>query len=168
MDDDLDTRPGESDTDHVEVRTLAQKDLDWIVRIDAQRTGRTRTAYYKLKIDEAVHNTGLRVSLAALIDHEPAGFLMARLYYGEFGKPEPVAVLDTIVIAPAYANKKVGRALLKQLETNLCALGIERLETTVDWDMAELVGFFRHAGFKPSARLCLEKPMGVTASSKRT
>ncbi len=155
--DELDRRPGETDTDHVEVRTLAQMDLDWVVRIDAQRTGRTRNAYYKLKIEEAVRDTGVRVSLAALIDREPAGFLMARLYYGEFGKPEPVAVLDTIAISPAYAGKKVGRALLKQLETNLRALGIERLETTVDWNMTELVTFFQHAGFKPAARLCLEK-----------
>jgi len=155
--DDLDRRPGETDTDHVDVRVLEEGDLDWIVRIDAQRTTRARRAYFKLKLDEAVHHTGLRVSLAAFVGKEPAGFLMARLYYGEFGKPEPVAVLDTIATSPAFAGKKVGRALLRQLETNLRALGIERLETTVDWDMAELVGFFQHAGFKPSARLCLEK-----------
>jgi len=155
--DDLDRRPGETDTDHVEVRALAQKDLDWVVRIDAQRTGRTRSAYYKVKLEEAVQSPGLRVSLAAFIDREPAGFLMARLYYGEFGKPEPVAVLDTIATSPAFAGKKAGRALLKQLETNLKALGIERLETTVDWNMIELVTFFQHAGFKPAARLCLEK-----------
>ena len=117
--DDLDMQPGEIDTDHVDVRVLTDADLDWVVAIDAQRTGRTRRAYFKLKIDEAVHNSGLRISLAARVGRDPAGFLIARLYYGEFGKPEPSCVLDSIATAPAFAGKKVARALLRQLETNL-------------------------------------------------
>jgi ribosomal protein S18 acetylase RimI-like enzyme len=155
--DDLDQRPGERDVDHVEVRVLAESDLDWVVRIDSQRSGRVRKPYFKMKLEEAVHNTGLRISLAGLVDREPAGFLMARLYYGEFGQPEPAAVLDSIGIAKAFAGRKVARALLRQLEVNLAGLGVERLETEVDWSMIELVGFFQHAGFKPAARLCLEK-----------
>ncbi len=150
-------RPGELDVDHVEVRVLGQADLDWVVRIDAQRSGRVRREYYKLKLDEAVRSSGLVISLAAFVSGEPAGFLMARLYYGEFGQPERVAVLDSIGTAPAFGGRKVGRALLRQLEMNLAALGVERLETEVDWTMMELVGFFQHAGFKPAARLCLEK-----------
>lgn len=155
--DELDQRPGELDVDHVEVRVLGEADLEWVVRIDAQRSGRVRRPYYKLMLEEAVHHTGLRISLAAFVAHEPAGFLMARLYYGEFGQLERAAVLDSIGIAPAFAGRKVGRALLRQLEMNLAALGVERLETEVDWSMSELVGFFQHAGFRPAARLCLEK-----------
>ena len=155
--DDLDQSPGELDVDRIDVRVLGEGDLDWVVRIDAQRSGHVRRAYYKLKLEEAVHNTGLRISLAAYVKGEPAGFLMARLYYGEFGQPEPAAVLDSIGIAPAFAGRKVGRALLRQLEMNLAALGVERLETEVDWSMIELVAFFQHAGFKPAPRLCLEK-----------
>lgn len=155
--DELDQDPGEIDVDHVEVRTLGEADLEWVVRIDAQRTGRVRRAYYKLKLEEAVRHAGLCVSLAALVDGERAGFLMARLYYGEFGQVEPAAVLDSIGISPAFARRKVGRALLRQLEMNLAGLGVERLETEVDWTMSELVAFFQHAGFKPAARLCLEK-----------
>ncbi len=126
--DELDQRPGELDVDHVEVRVLGEADLEWVVRIDAQRSGRVRRPYYKLMLEEAVHHTGLRISLAAFVAHEPAGFLMARLYYGEFGQLERAAVLDSIGIAPAFAGRKVGRALLRQLEMNLAALGVERLE----------------------------------------
>jgi len=155
--DDLDQRPGEIDVDHVEVRVLGEADLDWVVRIDSQRGGRVRRAYYKLKLEETVRHANLHISLAAFVGRDPAGFLMARLYYGEFGQPEPVAVLDSLGTAPAFAGRKVGRALLRQLEMNLAALGVERIETEVDWTMMELVGFFQHAGFKPAARLCLEK-----------
>lgn len=44
----------------------------------------------------------MRISLAAFVGKEPAGFLMARVYYGEFGQPEAIAILDTIGVAPAF------------------------------------------------------------------
>jgi ribosomal protein S18 acetylase RimI-like enzyme len=157
--DDLDMPPGALDIDSVVVRALAPTDLDWIVRIDAQRMGRPRPEYYKLKLAEAARDTGVRVSLAATIDEEPAGFLMARVYYGDFGRPEPSAILDAIGVSPAFARRNVARALLHQLETNLRGLGIERLETQVDWQMTELIAFFQRAGFRPAARLCLEKTL---------
>ncbi len=155
--DDLDVPPGELDVDRVAVRLLRKNDLDWVVRIDAQRTGHARPRYFELKIAEAERDTSVRISLAGEIDGEPAGFLMARLYYGEFGQPEPVAILDTIGVGQAFAHKHVAKALLRQLEMNLAALGIERLETQVDWRMRDLLGFFERAGFGPAPRLCLEK-----------
>jgi ribosomal protein S18 acetylase RimI-like enzyme len=155
--DDLDSPPGELDVDRVEVRILRESDLDWVVRIDAQRGGRMRPRYFEIKLAESARDTSVRISLAGLIKGEPAGFLMARVYYGEFGQPEPVAILDSIGVAPAFGHRHVAKALLRQLEMNLAALGIERLETQVDWRMRDLLGFFERAGFGPAPRLCLEK-----------
>lgn len=149
--------PGTLETDGVVVRALRLYDVDWVARIDERHSGRSRREYYRLKLDEAARDTGVRISLAAEVKNEPAGFLMGRLYYGEFGEPEPVAILDSIGVSGAFAGKHVGRALMRQLEMNLSGLGIERLETQVAWDQGELIGFFRRAGFKPAARLCLEK-----------
>jgi ribosomal protein S18 acetylase RimI-like enzyme len=151
--------PGTIDTDHVVVRNLRSSDLDWIVRIDAHHTGRPRREYYKVKLSQAAADTGIVISLAAEVKGEPAGFLMGRLYYGEFGQPEPVAILDSLGVAEAFASQHVGRAMMRQLELNLSALGIERLQTEVDWDKLELLGFFQRAGFRPAPRLCLEKPV---------
>ncbi|MCA9592527.1 MAG: GNAT family N-acetyltransferase [Myxococcales bacterium] len=155
----MEREPGTLETDHVEVRSLRSDDLDWIVRIDEKHAGRNRREYYKVKLAESEKDTGVRISLAALVDGEPAGFMMGRLYYGEFGVPEPVAILDSVGVAPAYVNQHVARALLRQLEMNLAALGIERLETQVSWDQLELIRFFQRSGFKPAARLSLEKPV---------
>jgi ribosomal protein S18 acetylase RimI-like enzyme len=152
-----DLEPGALDVDRVEVRALRETDLDWVVRIDGQRGGRARPEYFKLKLAESARDTGVRISLAGILAREPAGFLMARVYYGDFGQPEPVAILDSIGVAPAFAHHNVGRALMRQLEMNLAALGIERLETQVDWRMRDLLGFFERSGFGPSPRLCLEK-----------
>ena len=157
--DDRDDEPGTLDTDHVLVRDLRADDLDWVVRVDAPFSGGPRPAYFKVKLAEATRDTGIRISLAALVKGEPAGFLMGRLYYGEFGEPEPVAILDSICVSRAFAGQHVGRALMRQLEMNLSALGIERLQTQVAWDQFELLAFFRRAGFAPAPRLCLEKPV---------
>lgn len=158
--DELDRQPGTLDTDHVEVRTLKQDDLDWVVRIDQQHSGRSRREYYRVKLAEANEDTGVRISLAAFIKGEPAGFMMGRLYYGEFGLPEPVAILDSLGVAPAFAGNRVGKALLRQLAANLHALGIEKIETEVEWDQVGLIGFFQHVGFRPAPRLCLELELG--------
>lgn len=140
----------------VVVRTLETADLDWVVRIDREHSGRNRQAYYEVKLAQAEHDTGIRISLAAMVDDEPAGFLLGRLYYGEFGVPEPVAVVDSIAVSRAHAGQRVGRALMEQLRDNLAALGIETLRTEVDWDQTDLVRFFQRTGFRPAARLCLE------------
>lgn len=148
--------PGTMEIDDVEVRELRPGDLEWVVRIDREHSGRSRTEYYRLKLGEARADTGVRVSLAALVGGEPAGFLMGRLYYGEFGSPEPVALLDSLGVARAQAGKHVGHALMYRLAGNLRALGIERVETQVAWDQLDLLRFFKRAGFRPAPRLCLE------------
>jgi hypothetical protein len=53
----------------------------------------------------------------------------------------------------------VGRALLSQLFANLGALRAERVETVVAADAAGLLAFFARAGFGPSERLALAKPL---------
>lgn len=155
-DDELDREAGWLDTDRVTVRTLEAGDLDWVVRIDEQHSGRARREYFRVKLGEANEDTGVRISLAASIDELPVGFLMGRLYYGEFGVPEPVAILDSIGVASGFEGQHVGKALMRQLTMNLHALGIERLQTQVEWDQGDLIRFFQHSGFVPAARLCLE------------
>ncbi len=148
--------PGTLETDAVTVRTLEPRDLDALVKIDQQWTGRARREYYELKMEETQRDTGVRISLAAELDGRVAGFLLARVYYREFGHPEPVAALDTIAVDRAFPGRHVGAALLRQLRMNLRTLGIERIQTEVDWDQFALLEFFAKSGFRPAARLCLE------------
>jgi len=142
--------------EEVEVRTLTLADLEWITRIDEKHSGRSRREFFRVKLHEALTDTGIRISLAADVWGKPAGFLMGRLYHGEFGEPEAVAILDSIGVDPAQAGKHVGRMLLQQLCNNLRALGIEKLCTEVDWEQGELIRFFQREGFRLAPRLCLE------------
>jgi ribosomal protein S18 acetylase RimI-like enzyme len=144
------------ETESVVVRNLRPNDLDRVVDCDAKLTGRKRTGYFNVKLAQALADTGVKVSLAAEVDGAFAGFLLARVYYGEFGSMEQSAVLDTIGVNPLFQGRRVGEALLAQLRQNLMALGIPALRTEVSWDAQKLLGFFHHAGFRPAARLVLD------------
>ncbi len=140
----------------VTVRGLQPKDLERVIALDAKNTGRRRDEFFKHKLQQNLVETGIKVSLAAEIDHMFTGFLLARVYYGEFGALEPVAALDTIDVHPDFRRRGVAAALMEQLVTNLVGLGVGRLRTEVDWDAPDLLLFFHHKGFRPAARFCLD------------
>lgn len=144
--------------DKFDVRTLTAEDLTDIVRIDQGVTGRRREAYIRELVGEAMTDSAVRVSLVARVDGIAAGFVMARTDFGDFGRAEPVAVLDTIGVDPDYAHRGVGHALLSQLFVNLEGLRVERLETEVARENFGLLGFFYDIGFEPAERLSFIKP----------
>jgi len=139
--------------DEVDVRTMTPADVDAIVRIDRSITGHDRRAYIEARLAEATQASGVRVSLAARCEGAVAGYLMARADLGDFGRTEPVAVIDTIGVDPDLAHHGVGRALLSQLFANLGALRVERVETVVPQQDLALLGFLYACGFAPSQRL---------------
>lgn len=139
--------------DLADVRAMTAADLPDIVRIDRRITGRNREAYMQAKLDEAMVESGVRVSLTARRDDIVAGYLMASADLGDFGRTEPVAVIDTIGVDPDYAHHGVGHALVSQLFANLGALRIERVETVVAPRDLALLGFLYDVGFVPAQRL---------------
>ncbi|NQV59837.1 MAG: GNAT family N-acetyltransferase [Alphaproteobacteria bacterium] len=143
--------------DQFEVASLAKQDLDALALIDRKLTGRDRRNYMAAKLDEALFDSGIRVSLTARADGIVAGFVMARLDFGDFGRTAPVAVIDTIGVHPDFAGRDIARALLSQLMVNLNGLRVESVETTVGLNNFDLLGFLYHAGFKPTQRIALTK-----------
>ncbi len=139
--------------DNADVRAMESGDLAEIVRIDRSITGRKRQDYMQHQLVEAMHGSAIRVSLTARMDGTIVGFLMARVDLGDFGRTEPVAVIDTIGVDSGYAHRGVGHALLSQLFVNLGALRIERVETVVGPRDLALLGFLYDVGFAPSQRL---------------
>ena len=144
------------ESDEIVVRRLLPVDLEAVVRLDAKVTGRTRSEYFKLKLKENLADTGIKVSLAAELEDIFVGYLLARVYYGEFGMMEPAAVLDSLGVHPDFQHRGAGSALIRQLRTDLRALGVGRLQTEVSWEDSGVLGFFKHEGFRPAPRLCLD------------
>jgi GNAT superfamily N-acetyltransferase len=149
------------------VRSMSEADLPAIVKLDRKITGQDRSAYYRRKAAEVFRQSGVRVSLVAEVDGAFAGFLMARVDLGEFGRTEPIAVLDTIGVDPGFAGRRVGRALLEQLLLNLRSLRAESLVTEVEWGRQDLLGFLVRCGFEHSQRLCFVKALGAPGAPAR-
>lgn len=148
--------------DRVPVRSLTSADLDAVVRIDRKVTGGDRTGYLRSKVDETLGDSAIRLSLIAEPDGLPAGFVMARVDFGEYGRAEPVAVIDTLSVNPAFAGQGIGRALLSQLMVNLAALHVDTVETHVARENFDLLGFLYRCGFIPAQRLVFMKTIGDT------
>jgi predicted N-acetyltransferase YhbS len=146
-----------------EVRPMKPDDLREIVRIDHAITGYDRGRYIAARLAEAMDDSALRVSLAARVDGAIVGFVMARADVGDFGRTEPVAVMDTLGVDPEYAHRGVGRALMAQLFANLSALQVERVETVVKTTDLALLGFFQSAGYTPSQRLSVLRRLDAAA-----
>lgn len=148
--------PGVLETDAVLVRTLRAEDLPAVVGIDAAATGRERPRYFELMLERALQEGAMQISLIGELEGRVVGFVIASLYYGEYGLVEPSASIDAIGVLPELRGRRVARALMRQLRLNLVALKIETLRTEVSWDDFELLAFFKHEGFVPARRLCLE------------
>lgn len=142
------------------IRTLTPDDLNRIVRIDEKITGRKRTAWYEGRLKRAINDSDVTISLGAEIDGTLVGALLGSVHYGEFGLPEPVAILDTILVEPGHRGHGIGRELLEQLEKNLQGLRIDSVRTEVGWDERDLVRFLVRSGFAPSPRVVLELEVG--------
>jgi ribosomal protein S18 acetylase RimI-like enzyme len=154
------TRAGEFEAlsrDKVLVRSMRAEDLDALTAIDHSITGRDRRAYYEHKLAETLDDAGVRVSLVAEQEGRPVGFIMARVDFGEFGRTEPEAVIDTIGVDPAVTHQDVGTAMMSQLMVNLMALQVERVRTEVIWNNYSVTSFLEHCGFRPAQRLALKR-----------
>ena len=143
--------------DRVPVRSMVESDLAAIVNIDKKITGKDRTAYYRRKMTEVLKESGIQASLVAEVDGQFAGFIMASVNFGEFGRTEAVAVMDTIGVNPAFAKHGVGSALASQLIANLSSLQVEKVRTQGDWDNLSLLSFLKRCGFAPSQSLSFSR-----------
>lgn len=147
--------------DRIPVRAMKQGDLAALIAIDRRITGRDRSDYFERKLEEALHESDVRVSLVAEQGGAVVGFIMALVDFGEFGRFEPTAVMDTIGVDPDWHDRGVGRALLSQLLVNLGTLRVERICTEIAWRDRDLLGFLDHCGFLPAQQLCFERPVGA-------
>ena len=156
-------QPGTLEIDTVVVRTMQPGDVQAVVSIDAVATGRRRPKYFERMLQRAVEQADFQVSIIAELDQQVVGFIIATLFYGEYGVAEPSASIDAIAVHPEFRGHHVGKALMRQLRLNLGALRIERLRTEVAWNDYDLLAFFHSNGFAPAGRLCLERVLDPTA-----
>lgn len=143
----------------LEFATLTESHIADLARLDRRLTGRDRTGYIRRRIGEALQESSIAASLAATHQGQVVGFVTTRVDFGDAGRSEPAAVIDTIGVEPEFAKRGVARALLLHLCMNMHALRVERLETVVSRDDFGLLRFLYREGFEPSQRLAFTLPL---------
>jgi predicted N-acetyltransferase YhbS len=143
----------------IHIRLMKAEDFDAVVAIDQKVLKTSRTAYYEMKFEKLFKsNDYLPTSLVAENeDGTVVGFVMGELYMGEYGIFKEEARLDTIGVDPGYQHKGIGEQLINEFTDHLRSLGVQKINTLVDWNDSNLIHFFSANQFSPSKTINLER-----------
>lgn len=143
----------------IKIRLMEDNDLEAVVQIDEKIMKSSRLEYYQLKFERLFQsNDYLPTSFVAVEENgSVVGFLMGELYMGEFGIFQEVASLDTIGVDPAYQQKGIGKKLMNEFIDHLRQIGVNKINTLVNWNDSNLIRFFSANQFSPSKTISLER-----------
>jgi predicted N-acetyltransferase YhbS len=143
----------------IKIRLMKADDFDAVVGIDEKVLKASRTEYYELKFEKLFNSKDyLPASLVAEAeDGSVVGFVMGEIYMGEYGIFQEEATLDTIGVDPVYQNKGVGEQLINEFIDHLKNVGVQKVNTLVDWNDSKLIHFFSVNQFSPSKTINLER-----------
>ena len=143
----------------IKIRLMKADDYDAVVGIDEKVLKASRPEYYETKFEKLFKSKDyLPTSLVAEEkDGTVVGFVMGVLYMGEYGIDQEEATLDTIGVDPDYQRSGVGKQLIYEFMDHLKRLGVQKINTLVDWNDSKLIHFFSTNQFSPSLSINLER-----------
>ena len=145
----------------IKIRLMKTEDFDAVVGIDEKVLKTARPEYYEMKFEKLFQSKDyVPASLVAEEeDGSVVGFVMGELFLGEYGIFQEQATLDTIGVDPDCQQKGIGRQLMKEFMDHLRELGVQKINTLVDWNYSNLVDFFRSYEFAASKTINLERSL---------
>ena len=132
-------------------------DLDAVVRIDGANVGRTRRGFFVTRLEAVKRDPKMFLAIAVDDGRTLAGFLIARVFRGEFGTSEPVASIDAIGVDASHQSRGYGRALMAGLEDVMRKQGIAEVMSQDLWSSAPVMRFLAANGFELAPRWILER-----------
>jgi ribosomal protein S18 acetylase RimI-like enzyme len=145
----------------INIRLMKAEDFDAVVGIDEKVLKTSRPEYYEMKFEKLFKSSDyLPTSLVAeKKDGTVVGFVMGVLYMGEYGIFREEATLDTIGVDPSYQHRGIGNQLIDEFMDHLKRLGVQKINTLVDWNDSKLIHFFSANQFSPSKSINLERSL---------
>ena len=145
----------------IKIRLMKADDFDAVAGIDEKVLKVSRPEYYKLKFEKLFNSKDyLPTSLVAEEeDGTVVGFVMGELYMGEYGIFQEEASLDTIGVDPHHQHKGIGEQLMNEFMDHLKQIGVQKVNTLVDWNDSKLIQFFSANHFSPSKTINLERSL---------
>ena len=150
---------GKQKSDAGKIRSLRPDDLDAVVEIDRANVGRSRRGFFEKRLAAVKRDPKMFLTLGIETKKGLAGFLIARVFHGEFGMQEPVASIDAIGVDLKSQGKGLGRALMEGLETAMRRRGVKEVMSQELWAGGALVGFLAANGFELGPRWVLERSL---------
>jgi ribosomal protein S18 acetylase RimI-like enzyme len=141
----------------VEVRPLAKGDLDAVVALDRSIMGHSRRGYFERRLASALRDPKTHLQMAAVVASGLAGFALARITSGEYGRPAPAVLLEAVGVEPARQHAGIGRRMMGALYETAETRGIGSLVTEADWRSHAMLKFLDGAGFTLAPRALLER-----------
>jgi ribosomal protein S18 acetylase RimI-like enzyme len=143
----------------INIRLMKEEDFDAVVAIDAKVLKASRPDYYEMKFEKLFKSRDyLPTSLVAEVENGTVvGFVMGVLYMGEYGIFREEATLDTIGVDPDHQHRGIGKLLIDEFLDHLKRLGVQKINTLVDWNDSKLIHFFSANKFNPSKSINLER-----------
>ena len=145
----------------IKIRLMKADDFDAVVGIDEKVLKASRPEYYELKFEMLFKSKDyLPASLVAeKEDGTLVGFVMGRIYMGEYGIFHGEATLDTIGVDPSIQHRGIGEQLINEFMDHLRDVGVQKINTLVDWNDSKLINFFSANQFSPSKTINLERKL---------
>ena len=140
---------------NVHIRKLRKEDVDDICKIHAAITKTPVKADFKRTVKEhAMREEG--ASFAAELNGKVVGYMVSYILSGGFGisKSAWIAMLG---VDPKYMGQGIGANLAKEIITYYKKKRIRDVYTSVRWDSADLLSFFKTLGFDRSNFINLRK-----------
>ena len=145
----------------IKTRLMKAGDFDAVVAIDEKVAKASRREYYETKFEKLF--TTKDYLPASLVAEDEAGkvvgFVMGEIYMGEYGIFQEAATLDTIGVDPEFQHKGIGERLINEFMDHLKSLGVEKINTLVNWNDYRLIHFFSANHFSPSKTINLERDL---------
>ena len=139
------------------IRKLKKKDVEDICRIQAAIMLTPNMNDFKRTIEEqAIRKEG--ASFVAEYDGKVVGYMISYILSGGFGisKSAWIAVLG---VNPKFMGQGIGEKLARKIFKYYKEKGIRDIFTSVRWDSADLLSFFKTLGFDRSPFINLRKDL---------
>lgn len=143
--------------ENVSVRALKKEDAEEIIRIHAAITKEAVQSDFKRVIEEHVKGGG-NTSLVAEIQDRVVGYMITYILSGGFGI-EKSAWIALLGVDPKYMGRGIGKRLAQEVFAFCEKKGIKNIFTSVGWDSADLLSFFKTLGFDRSKFINLKRTL---------
>ncbi len=139
------------------IRSIQPEDAEQIGKIQSSITKSGPNIDFEYIIEAKLQGSE-DVSFVAEVDGKVVGYMISYLVYGGFGL-EKSAWIATLGVDPKYMGQGIGKRLAHEILEAYREKGIRYIFTSVRWDSADLLSFFKTLGFDRSEFINLRKKL---------